>query len=57
VIAALAPIPDGEATSFFAGVTDDIERGVPVAKAVASARARKLASSAASWVRSVVVFE
>jgi len=57
VVAALAPIPDAAATVFFAGVVADLERGVPVAPAVAHARAAALARDPASWARHVVVFQ
>ena len=57
VVAALAPIPDAAATVFFAGVVADLERGVPVAPAVARARAAALARDPASWARHIVVFQ
>lgn len=57
VVAALASIPDAAATAFFAGVVADVERGVPVAHAVARARAAELARDRTSWARHIVVFE
>lgn len=57
VIGALTLIPDADATSFFAGVVADIERGDAVTVAVARHRATALQRDPTSWVRHVVVFE
>jgi hypothetical protein len=57
VIAALTPIPDAEATVFFAGIVADLERGVAATVAVARARAAALARDPVSWARDIVVFE
>ena len=57
VVAALSPVPDADATVFFAGVVADVERGVPVAVAVARARAEAIVRDPRSWARHVVVFE
>ncbi|MCE9578812.1 MAG: CHAT domain-containing protein [Deltaproteobacteria bacterium] len=57
VVGALAPIPDADATAFFAEVITEVQRGTPLAVAVARARAARVAADPSSWARHVVVFE
>ncbi len=57
VVGALAPIPDADATAFFAEVIAELQRGTPLAVAVARARAARVTADPSSWARHVVVFE
>jgi hypothetical protein len=57
VVAPMVPVPDAEATAVFGQITGELERGVPIAVAVAHARAAKIAGDLASWIRYLVVFE
>jgi len=57
VIAAAAPVPERDASAFFAAVRARIAAGESPAAALARERAARLASDPASWVRSVMLFE
>jgi hypothetical protein len=57
VVASAVPIPDADASRFFAGVRSRLAAGRPLVEAVRNERMAWLERPGRDWVRGVIVFE